>query len=379
MKITQKQYIAGQWKEIRTDTDSNKVRLVFVFGSKEFLIQQERYNEIRNMFPNSSIISCSTSGEIIDAQIYDDTLSLTAIEFSSSYVKAYQIDIGNTEESESIGRQLGEQLDQNGLKHVMVYADGIIVNGTELLRGVQAALPEHMVITGGSAGDGDRFKETYVGLNGIASQNKVIIVGFYGDNLTVSYGSEGGWDIFGITRRVTKSIGRTVYELDNKPILDIYKEYLGDAAKNLPSSGLAFPLYVTIPGLDIPLVRTMMEVNEQDKTVTFAGGVPEGSYAQLMRGNVNHLIDGAENAAEKTVSMYPDKKAQLALLVSCVGRRLVFNQRIEEGLSATRDVFDKDCVVTGFYSYGEFTPNVTQDGKCQFQNQTITITAFHED
>jgi hypothetical protein len=379
MKITQKQYTSGSWNDINVNADSNKVQLVLVFGAKELVKQPERYDEIRGMFPNSSIIMCSTSGEILGSQVYDDTLTLTAVEFDSSHIETYQIGVNNTEESEAAGKQLGEQLTKDGLKHVMVFADGVLVNGADVLKGVQSTLPEHIEITGGSAGDGDRFQETYVGLNSTSAQNQIVIVGFYGEKLTVSYGSEGGWDTFGPNHQVTKSIGRTVYELEGKPILDMYKEYLGEESKGLPASGLSFPLNVTTPGSNTPLVRTMMEVNETDKSVTFAGGVPEGSYAQLMMANINHLIDGAENAAIKTVSMHPDKNSQLAILVSCIGRRLVFKQRTEEGLDAVRLKFDDSCTVAGFYSYGEYAPSADQSSQCQFQNQTMTITAFHED
>jgi hypothetical protein len=377
MKTTQRQYIAGQWKETKTDANPHKVQLVLAFGAKNLVRQPERYDEIRNNFPNSSIVLCSTSGEILGSQVFDDTISVTAIEFDSSHIEARQMTVNSTEESQSIGKQIGDQLPKDNLKHVMIFGDGIIINGSELANGLKSALPENVAIIGGSAGDAADFKETYVGLNGVPAQNMIVAIGFYGDNLTVSYGSAGGFDTFGITRQVTKSIGRTVYELDHKPILDIYKEYLGDTAKDLPASGLAFPLNVTIPGSDIPLVRTLMSVNQEEGSATFAGGVPEGSYAQLMRANINHLVDGAENAAKMTASMHPDQKAELAVLISCIGRKLVLKQRTEEEIDVIRNVFGNDCTMTGFYTYGEYT-QTEKNHVCTYENQTMTIAALAE-
>ena len=377
MKTTQKQYVAGQWNEISVNADSNKVQLVLAFGSKALVKQPERYAEIHNMFPSSAIVICSTSGEIMGSRVSDDTLSVTAIEFDKSHIETHQSIIGKTEDSEMAGRQLGEQLTKEGLRHVMVFADGMIVNGSELARGLHSVLPDNVAIIGGSAGDAADFKETYVGLNNVPSQNIVVVIGFYGESLTIGYGSAGGWDTFGISRLVTRSVGRTVYQLDHKPILDIYKDYLGDAAKDLPASGLSFPLNVTVPGSNIPLVRTLMEVNEADGSVTFAGGVPEGSYAQLMRANIDHLIDGAENAANMTASMHPGQKPQLAILISCIGRKLVLKQRTEEELDVIRNVFGDDCTMAGFYTYGEYTQTQEVD-KPTFQNQTMTITALSE-
>lgn len=377
MKTTQKQYVNGLWNEISTNADPNKVQLVLAFGSKALVRQPEQYAKIHAEFPNSTIMICSTSGEVMGSNVSDDTLSITAIEFEKSHIEAHQSIVNKTEDSEMAGKQLGEQLTKEGLRHVMVFGDGMIINGSEFIHGLHSVLPETVAIIGGSAGDAADFKETYVGLNNVPSQNIIVVIGFYGENLTIGYGSAGGWDTFGISRQVTKSIGRTVYELDHKPILDIYKEYLGDAAKDLPASGLSFPLNITVPGLNIPLVRTLMSVNEADGSVTFAGGVPEGSYAQLMRANIDHLVSGAENAANTTASMHPNQKPQLAIIISCIGRKLVLKQRTEEELDVVRNVFGDSCAMTGFYTYGEYT----QNGKDQptYQNQTMTITTLRED
>jgi len=109
--------------------------------------------------------------------------------------------------------------------------------------------------------------------------------------------------------------------------------------------------------------------------MTFAGDIPEGAYAKLMRANFDRLIDGAYGAAEKTLK--PDSTPQLAILVSCVGRRLVLGQRIEEEVEAVEEVLGSKTTLAGFYSYGEICP-LQDEVDCTLHNQTMTITTFNE-
>jgi len=378
MRIIQKQFISDGWHDIRADEGFSKPQLTIVFGAKEQLRNRDRYQEVRDMFPDGCTVFCTTAGEILNTKVYDDTICITAIEFGSSHVESYQVSIERAEDSTPLGKQLGEKLTKDGLKHVMIFMDGQIINADDIMRGIQSALPESVAVTGGLAGGGLIFTETFVGLNDFPEKNKVIVIGFYGENLAIGHGSVGGWDAFGVSRLVTKSSGNIVYELDHKPILDIYREYLGDQSKDLPVSGLFFPLNVKLPNSDSLVVRTMMGVNETDGSVRFAGNIPEGSYAQLMKANINRLIEGAQDAAKMGLTLLPDHKAQLAIMINCFGRRLVFRQRTEEEVEEVSSIFGSDCFTTGFYSYGEITPDSAIAYKCQLQNQTMTITTLNE-
>jgi hypothetical protein len=168
-----------------------------------------------------------------------------------------------------------------------------------------------------------------------------------------------------------------LYELDGRSALDLYKTYLGDHANQLPSSALLFPIVVTEADDGQGVVRTILSVDEQQKSMTFAGDIPQGGTAQLMKTNVDDLVDGATAAAEASLKGLDDARPDLALLVSCVGRKLVMKQRIEEEVEAIRDVFGADTKIAGFYSYGELAP-FSQGQECRLHNQTMTITAFAE-
>jgi hypothetical protein len=206
----------------------------------------------------------------------------------------------------------------------------------------------------------------------------VAAVGLYGDRLKVGYGSMGGWDPFGPERIITRSHGNVLFELDGQSALGLYKHYLGDEyVAQLPSSALRFPLAVRDEGGDTPIVRTVLGISDADESMTFAGDVPEGAYARLMKANFDRLIDGAVGAARTSYEALGTTSPDLALLISCVGRKLVLQQRIEEEVEGVREVLGDRTVFTGFYSYGEispFTPNAT----CELHNQTMTITTLSE-
>jgi hypothetical protein len=276
-----------------------------------------------------------------------------------------------------VGEHLAEALLKDDLVHVFLLSDGLKINGSDLVRGLTSRLPTHVSVTGGLAGDGARFSETYVVWNGRPERDIVAAIGFYGSRLKVGYGSFGGWDPFGPERLVTRARGNVLYEMDGKSALGLYKTYLGDQAKDLPASGLLFPLSLHIGKNDRPVVRTLLSINEADQSMTFAGDVPEGMFARLMKANFDRLIDGAVEAAKLSYAILDSQSPDLAILISCVGRKLILKQRIEEEVEGVREILGAQTPLAGFYSYGELCP-FTRGARCDLHNQTMTITALSE-
>ncbi len=350
-------------------------QLVLAFGGREILKNPDHFNQIRNMYPHAHILSCSTAGEIIGSEVSDNSIALTAIYFEKTTISFSQVDIANISSTEA-GKRLADELNKENLTHVLLFSDGNVVNGTELVQGITSKLPSTVSVTGGLAGDGALFEETVLGINSPSRSEQAIAIGLHGSNLEIGYGSLGGWDPFGPERIITRAEKNVLFSLDDKPALALYKEYLGDQAKDLPSSGLLFPLSLNLEGVEV--VRTLLSVNEKEQSLTFAGNMPEGTQAQFMKANFERLIDGAENAANMTTKMISENSAQLALLISCVGRKLVLGARIEEEVDSVRETIGENIPVTGFYSYGEISPSSPTEKQCQLHNQTMTITVFKE-
>jgi hypothetical protein len=348
-----------------------------VFGGSDFIDRPEPFKEIQAAYPQSHIVGCSTSGEIDGASISDHSIVVGVVRFAATQVRRASARIRYLEDSFRAGEKIAERLFLPDLRSLLVFTDGINVNGSELIRGLNNILPSNVVVTGGMAGDGERFERTWVIKDGLAQSGFISAVGLYGESIQVGHGSRGGWDIFGPERRVSRAEGSVLYELDGKPALQLYKEYLGDRAHGLPATALLFPLALRSSSRDPKrVVRTVLGVNEDQQAMIFAGDIPEGSLAQLMKANFDRLIDGAALAAQETVDGFPMAPPVLSIAISCVGRRMVLGERSEEELDATLEQLPPETRQIGFYSYGEISPHGT--GYCDLHNQTMTLTTISE-
>lgn len=388
MRIEQRVWTAEGWKHAGGDDLGREARLVLVFGATAALGREELLGALRARYPAALLFGCTTAGEICGTEVRDDSLVATALQFKSTRVLGAAVglvDCGG--DSFQAGERLAASLpatfpgDGAGpgepLRHVLVLSDGLAVNGSELVRGLTKCLPGGVSVTGGLAGDGDRFGQTLVVHDGRPEAGGIAAVGFYGCGLRLGSASLGGWDPFGPERLITRSRGNVLYEFDGQSALGLYRKYLGEHADRLPASGLLFPLSLRTRSGEAPVVRTILAVNEAAQSMTFAGDMPEGAYARLMKANFDRLIDGATGAARLSHQALGGGSAELAVLISCVGRKLVLKQRVEEEVEGVREVLGPGAALAGFYSYGEIAP-FTAGARCELHNQTMTITTLSE-
>ena len=378
MKIEQMRWMEKSgWTPVPPGGLGAAAQLVLVFAGTSLIQQPDRLEEVRAAYPGARLIGCSTAGEICGTHVTDDSLVVTAIQFGHSTVGGACIQIRAGETSFQSGERLAGALESSGLRHVFVLSNGLKINGSDLVRGLTSGLPADVAVTGGLAGDGGRFQETPVLWDGSARLDTVEAVGLYGDKLKIGHGSLGGWDSFGPERRITRSRENRLYEFDGKSALELYKKYLGEHARGLPATGLLFPLSIRTREGERGLVRTLLGIDEAEQSMIFAGDIPEGAYARLMKANVDRLIDGAVGAAKTSQEMTGSVPPELAILISCVGRKMVLRQRIEEEVEGVREVLGPQAVLTGFYSYGEISPPAP-GSRCELHNQTMTITTLAE-
>jgi hypothetical protein len=354
-----------------------KPNLLIVFGSVSRMTDAALPALLREHFPDAGHAGCTTAGEIANDGVSDDSLVMTAVRFKSPDFRVASVEINGMADSAGAGQRLGEQLSGEGLHSILVFGQGVDINGSALIEGITQAAGAQVTLTGGLAADGGKFTHTYTLCNGVVSDRHVVGVGFYGPAIQLTHGSFGGWLPFGATRLVTRAKANVLYELDGEPALSIYKRYLGEYARDLPASGLLFPFAML--GKDhseTGLIRTILGVDEAAGSLTLAGDIIEGGYLRLMSASTDALVDGAEAAAHAAQKMLKKSVPGLALLVSCVGRKLVMGGRVDEEIEAVSEVLGK-TVLTGFYSNGEISPYVSSP-ECKLHNQTMTITCFSD-
>ncbi len=358
--------------------------LVLVFGSVAHYDAPGFATRLADTFPGAVLAGCSTAGEIVADGVLEESCTVTAIRFDRGTVAAAEAGIAAIDDSQPAGEALGEALAARpGLSGVLLFARGVAVNGSALIDGLVSRLPAGVPVSGGLAGDGGAFARTLVLSPSGVSGARAVAVGIYGDGPHLGLGSVGGWEPFGPARKVTRAVGNLLLQLDGEPALNVYKRYLGDYARDLPASGLLFPFELLNGNHDsVGLIRTILGVDEPAGGLILAGTVEEGFYLRLMHASTDGLVDGAEQAgAIAAAGTESDAEAaegdRLALLVSCVGRKLVLGDRVEEEVQAVADRLGAGTLLTGFYSYGEIGP-MRDLVDCRLHNQTMTVALLTE-
>lgn len=377
MKVKQHHCVNNTWNSNGASINEKNCQLVLVFGAPELIAGTGVLQHFKEMYPAANIVLASTAGEINNAHLFDQSIVATAIEFEKTSLRSVKTTLAEHSSSFEAGSSLAKQLDQEDLSGILVIADGTLIDGGQLVDGFNANNTHNIPVTGGLAGDAARFEKTLTGLNEEPTQGNIIAIGFYGTNIHIGHGSMGGWDEFGIERTITESNRYVLNKLDEKNALELYKDYLGDFAKDLPGAALLFPLSMKPHNAKKTLVRTVLAINDNDQSMTFAGNMPEGSRVRLMRANFDKLIEASAIAANDALSSMKQSKPDLTLLISCVGRKIVLDNRTEEELYAAEEVVGKESVITGFYSYGGLSP-FGKGTPCELHNQTMTVTTFSE-
>jgi len=357
--------------------DPLKANLVLGFGKKDLVADGELNSLLATRFPEAQIVVCSTAGEIAGGSVYDDSAVVTVVCFEKTTIKTASLNLSDHTNSFELGKSLIRKLDTKDLAYVLILSDGLLVNGSQLVTGMEEGNDGKVLITGGLAGDGTQFDSTVVGLNGQPIKGKVAAIGFYGKHLDIRSSSISGWDVFGPERIVTKAKGTNVFEIDQRSAIDLYKIYLGPYIDDKTNSTLLFPLAVKLPGHSHYIARSILSINYHANCMVFAGDIPEGSTVRFMKASFEKLIDAADQAARAISGDTPGYSPALAILISCVGRKIILDKQIEEEVAVVADYFSSQTAIVGFYSYGEISPQET-NGPCELHNQTMTITTFSE-
>ncbi|MEO5346476.1 MAG: FIST C-terminal domain-containing protein [Magnetococcus sp. YQC-9] len=380
MKIEQRVFEDGLVQAgVMQDLSAIQPNLVLVFGSAEAFARGDLHAALRGAFPEAHLAGCSTAGEIAGEVVYDGSLVVTAVRFETTTVRLVGERVEGMEGSQAAGERLGAALNDPELRAILLFSRGLDVNGSAVIAGVTSRIAGNVAVTGGLAGDGGAFQRTWVLDDDGVRDDGLVGIGFYGAAVRIGYGSYGGWEPFGPARRVTRCAGNVLFELDGEPALNVYKRYLGDYAKDLPASGLLFPFEML--GEDhgrLGLIRTILAIDEAAGSLVLAGDIDPHGFLRLMHASTDALVNGAETAAETTRLMVAECGAGLAVLVSCVGRKLVMGDHVDEEVEVVAQALAKGTVTSGFYSYGEISPFSTTT-ECKLHNQTMTITFVTEE
>lgn len=376
MQIENLLFTNNNWNNQDDSIKLENVDFVTLFGDTDEFAKPQHYEYFKKRYPNANIIGCSSSGNILGDEINDSSMVATAISFEKASTTLHTLLLDEEDNHVSLLKNMASKIEVKGLRHLFILADGLNINGSNILKAFNSVHP-NITKTGGMAGDGERVLRTYVVSNDVAKQNVVSVLAFYGESLHFGHGTQGGWSPFGTKRVITKSSENTLYEVEGESILDYYERYVGQYSDNIQDAGFRYPLSVKENEESIGVIRTLVSTNKEESSITFAGDIPQGHTIQLMKPNIDSLIDGASDAAKE--AKQSSDNPSLALIVSCTGRRIVMDKLIDEELEAIAEELGNKTQLTGFYSYGELAPLHSDVSTCILHNETMTLTVIYED
>ena len=349
--------------------------LILIFGNN-----MEIFQKVVEQFNSKNILGCSSSGEIVEDQLLEEGLSVTVLEFKDTKVKTSLVHFKDYDDSYNAGVEVMKNLNAEKLKGILVFSEGLNINGSKLVEGMESLNLNNSVIGGGTAGDYLKFNETWVYYNNKKYNNAIVAVGLYGENLNISFGSASGITALGVEKKITSSSKNVLYTIDDKRALDVYKEWFkGFGIEDIEGLLLQCPIEISKNfNQEEGLVRTPIAYNEEEGSVTFTGEIPEGKFLRMMRADVEKMIEASHSAVKSSMEKLNKEKESnvLNLMVSCAGRKALLGTETEDELiEANQITEDANSKQIGFYSYGEFT-NV--NNKSEFVNQTMTVISIEE-
>ena len=344
--------------EIKVDYPS---LLVQVFTSQKKKRVKEIVASIQKKLPNAVIVGASTAGEIANGEIYEEQTLLSLSLFEKSNVVAYK---EIADDAYLLGNSLSKRLFSAKTKCVITFLDGLKHNGEDYLQGLESHNFHKALIAGGMAGDLLRFKKTFTIFGKEVFSGGAVCVALEGEELEVFEDYNLGWRAIGPSFLVTKSKGSRVYELNNRPIKEVYREVLGEfAVENMPASTIEFPLVFEQHGMLI--ARSMLNVSS-DGSILYGGSLDEGTEVRFAIGS--RTLVNRYNPKEQ---LKEEASLQACFIYSCIARK----QFLEKELEKTFLLIDQKAPTSGFFTYGEF---FYSEKKPKFLNITTTLLFLRE-
>jgi len=365
-----------------------KLDAVIVFSSVAY-DQKKMLDGVRSVTKNATLVGCSTAGEITtEGPAKRHSVSVMAIQAEgvSFYAGVGEnIAAGATAAGKMAAQTVRSQVPDGKLDAFIMLPDVLTGNGADIVRGVLEELGEHFPVVGGAAGDDFEFKKTYQYLQDKVYSGAVVGLGLKG-TFKIGIGVKHGWIPIGMPKKVTKSAGSVLHELDGKPAISIYEEYFGpEQAAELKKETLAklaitYPLGMQVAGSDELLIRDPITV-DAGGSITCAAEIPQGSEIRLMIGSREEAVKVAKEAAAKAISELDGSAPKAVIIFNCIARNKLFGERSGEEIVAIQEAVGKDVPLIGFYTYGEQAPlggEVRNINKCNpaFHNETVVITVL---
>lgn len=356
-----KQFVNSNRDVLLASSNSSVLAQVFSgICSKDLLLEISEH--IRTLVPGSQVIGATTNGEIMNGLPSGLRIVISFSIFNDAVVRLALLNKSDDSDF-NLGLALGRSLDSSDARVLLVFATGVTVNASQLLKGIEKANP-FLPVAGGNAGDNLNHIQSFVLANGEITDRGAAGAVLAGENLLAARHNHLGWQSIGKEMTITRSSGSRVFTIDNMPAYQVYRRYLGTGEELDILSSFEFPLVMEKNGF---LVSRIPHTCHDDDSLVFFGDIDEGEKVRFSFGHINTIIGKFDSLLE----WIKQQPAESIFVYSCGARRSLLGESIDmETLP-----LQKIAPTAGFFTDGEF---FHADGSNEFLNNSITILALSE-
>ncbi len=351
-----------QWLNSCERVSSDSVLIQIFSGILDLRVVHDVLNTVLSKVPQAIIIGTTTSGEIMNGKMLDESLVISMSIFENTSVQSVHY---MDDDSEMMGREVGRNIVNAQTKCIVMFADGLNCNGDAILRGLSQSCSKEVVVAGGMSGDNGNFEKAYCIYGNQVFEKGLVAVSLSNPALEVFHTYNLSWKPIGKKMIVTRAEGNILYEINHKPVKDIYAKYLGEnVVQQMPGSTIEFPLILHEGGVDI--ARSMISLTDNEGII-YAGELCEGQEVRFGIGSPNMLTE----SAHKSYNLTKNAPIEGLFAYSCIARKAFLGKNLESELVP----LSKISPLAGFFTYGEFYHG--SDGN-KLLNVTTTVLGLSE-
>jgi hypothetical protein len=175
-------------------------------------------------------------------------------------------------------------------------------------------------------------------------------------------------------------VANIVYEIDDLPAVNIYKEYfsfdLARLRKELKRISILYPLCIYLSPEEGYVLRNILSLDDNGALV-FQGNIPEGSLIRLMISTKESCLAATQQALEEIKQDLSGRMINLVFVFDSVSRYKLLGRQASKELDILKNYLGKDTPIVGIYTFGEHAPlkAINYQGRAYFHNQSISILA----
>lgn len=330
---------------------------------------------LRSQLPEGTpLVGCSSDVEVDTRGAIRGSVAALGLSLPGITARTFQVP-ANPDDKYAVGRAVGELLAGTQPCVVIAFPDVLEGNATGFLEALSQAIGPKVPIIGGAPGDGARFQRTFTILDGTIQRSGASGVALYGP-IEVAVAALSGYVPLGAARTVTaRAASNVLLELDGRSALEVYREYLGDRASEMPGVSIEFPIAVMAPAQgdasipsEIQLVRAVFAIDEARGALILGGDVPERAVIRVARAVREHIVRGAQECVTRALTAMP--APELALVFSCASRIIAMGARYRDECRGAFAALPTALTKFGFYTFGELSP---LDGVNHHHESTFTV------